>query len=305
MPRAKPTPPAKPQSKGSPSQQAPAKDLPEVVSPLWLLKAIGFTILGALVCGYITLCLLFYQGQWQLILHPQRTTQPLNTLAGLPAEEIHFDTAETGLPQLSGVLLPAASPSRYAAYTVLYLRGGDASLAQSPDDARNLSVLHTLGLNLFAFDYRGYGQSSPIHPTQQRMADDAAAALRYLREARSIPEDHILLFGSGAGASLATALAIRNPSVPALILTSPGLDPLSIALADPRVRSLPVRLLFKERFPLNSLATLPTPKLLISYPTPPSTFQSAATPRTTLELPQPDSAALTQATSRFLDQTLH
>jgi pimeloyl-ACP methyl ester carboxylesterase len=304
MPRPKPAPTAKPYPPRLKSQPAPTRNLVEVVNPLWLLKAIGFTILGALVCGYITLCLLFYQGQWQLILHPQRTDQPLNTLASLPAEEVHFDTAESGLPQLSGAYLPAAAATRYSGFTVLYLRGGDSSLVRSPQDAQNLTILHALGLNLFAFDYRGFGQSAPIHPSQLRMAEDATAALRYLRDARAIPEEHIVLFGSGVGSALATQLAIQNPSIPALILDAPGPDPLSIALADPRVRSLPVRFLFKERFSLHPLATLPTPKLLISYPAAPPAFLSAATPKTTLELPQPDKAALQAGISRFLDQTL-
>jgi pimeloyl-ACP methyl ester carboxylesterase len=303
MPRSKPARPASPPAR-KPTPPSPSQNLVEVVHPLWLLKAIGFTILGALVCGYITLCLLFYQGQWQLVLHPHRNSQPLNILAQLPADEIHFDTAESGLPQLSGAYLPATTTTRYSGYTVLYLRGGDDSLARSPQDAQNVSVLHSLGLNLFAFDYRGYGQSAPIHPSQTRMTEDANAALRYLRDARAIPEDHILLFGSGVGASLASHLAAQNLTIPAVILTDPGPAPLSTALADPRVRSLPVRFLFNQRFPLDPLATLHTPKLLISDPTPPAAFRSAATPRITLELPQPDAAALEAAISRFLDQTL-
>ena len=47
---------------------------PEAVHPLWLVKALAAVLLAAVLCGYLTLCLLFYQGQWQLVLHPSRDT---------------------------------------------------------------------------------------------------------------------------------------------------------------------------------------------------------------------------------------
>jgi pimeloyl-ACP methyl ester carboxylesterase len=285
-------------------QQPPAPV--EVVNPIWLLKAIGVVAVAALVCGYITLCLLFYQGQWQLILHPTWTTHPLTGLPGLPAEPVHFDAAESGTPRLSGLWIPAPPLSRYPNLTVLYLRGGDASLAQSPNDAKSIALLHNLGLNLFAFDYRGYGQSEATRPNQSRMTEDAAHALQYLNESRQIPNGKIILYGNGVGSSLATKLAASHGDIPALILDSPGPDPIQTALADPRVSALPVRLLFHEDFSLASLATLKTPKLLISYPAPvssmPAAFRAAADPKTTLELPPNDAATLPGSMARFLDQ---
>jgi pimeloyl-ACP methyl ester carboxylesterase len=296
--------PPKKTDRPAPSQPPPATL--EVVHPLWLLKAMGLVIVAALVCGYITLCLLFYQGQWQLILHPTRTTQPLTGLGGMTADAVHFDAAETGMPRLSGLWIPAPAITRYPRLTVLYLRSGDASLAQSPVDARNLRILHDLGLSVFAFDYRGYGQSDPTRPNQARMTEDAAHALQYLNESRHIPDSGIVLYGSGLGASLAMGLAVAHADIPALILDSPGPAPVATALADPRVSALPVRLLFHEEFPLAPLADLKTPKLLISHPdakTPMRTeFRGAADPKTTVELPPDDAAALPASIARFLDQ---
>src|SRR5260370_20433127 len=51
MPRATPKP-------AKQSSQSSAQ--PEAVNHLWLIKAVAFTILAALLCGYLTLCLLFY-----------------------------------------------------------------------------------------------------------------------------------------------------------------------------------------------------------------------------------------------------
>jgi uncharacterized protein len=250
-------------------------------------------ILAALICGYATLCFLFYQGQWQLILHPIHSSAPL------PANLFKFGADETGLPQLTGIWTPAPE-GRYANLTILYLRGGDGSL---DDSAVALSILHDLGINVFAFDYRGYGHSVDAHPNQLRMTQDAETALQYLTTSRAIPEKQIILYGIGLGAGLATHLAATHLAIPALILDSPAADPLDIALNDPRTKLLPVHYLFHDRFPLaEPLATLKTPKLLLSPGTKNPAFTGAANPKITIELPTSSTALYTQSIARFLDQ---
>src|SRR5258705_8925106 len=81
-----PRPTSKPARPTSRQPTAP----PDVVSPIWLVKAIVLTIVAALLCGYLTLCLLFYQGQWQLVLHPSRTSASPVSIAGIPYELIRF-----------------------------------------------------------------------------------------------------------------------------------------------------------------------------------------------------------------------
>jgi|GEM_PF-741649 len=283
-------------SKNTPRQYPPRPpaSAPEVVDPAWLLKAIGVMILAALLCGYATLCLLFYQGQWQLILHPTHSSTPL------PTNLFKFGADETGLPQLTGIWTSAAEGSRYANLTILYLRGGDGSL---DDSTAALATLHDLGINIFAFDYRGYGHSVDAHPNQLRMIQDAETALQYLTTSRAIPEKQIIPYGIGLGTSLATHLAATHPAIPALILDSPARDPLDIALNDPRTKLLPVHYLFHDRFPLaEPLATLKIPKLLLSPNATNPAFTSAANPKITVELPTPSTALYTQSIARFLDQ---
>ena len=290
-----PTPTSK-TSKNTPRQYPPRPpaSAPEVVDPAWLLKAIGIMILAALICGYATLCFLFYQGQWQLILHPTRSSTPL------PANLFKFGADETGLPQLTGAWTPATPGSRYANLTILYLRGGDGSL---DDSTAALATLHDLGINVFAFDYRGYGHSVGTHPNQLHMTQDAETALQYLITSRAIPEKQIIPYGIGLGASLATHLAITHSALPAIILDSPALDPLQIALNDPRTKLLPVRSLFHDRFPLaEPLATLKTPKLLLSPGVTNPAFTSGASPKITVELPTSSTALYQQSITRFLDQ---
>jgi pimeloyl-ACP methyl ester carboxylesterase len=277
---------------------------PEVVDPRWLLKAFVGTILAAIFCGYLTLCTLFYFGQWQLVLHPARTTASQSPVAITKSDLIRFAPDESAVPQLTGWWIPAAPGGRYATTTILYLRSGDGSLA---DSSAALNTLHSLGINIFAFDYRGYGQSAPTHPTQLNMTQDAEAAWQYLALSRAIPADHIVPYGIGVGTSIAALLAATHPAIPALILEAPRADLLDTALQDPRTQMVPARLLFHETFPLAApLAHLSTPKLLLSLGAISPAFNAAGEPKLTAELTanptlisQP---AYIQTLIRFLDQ---
>jgi pimeloyl-ACP methyl ester carboxylesterase len=287
---------------------------PEVVDPRWLLKALGLILLLALICGYLTLCVLFYQGQWQLVLHPSRSTPAPSAIAGTPIVPVHFGIDESATPQLTGWWLPAAPDSRYPAATVLYLPNGDGSLADS-DAPIALAALHTVGINVFAFDYRGYGESAALHPNQLRMQQDAAFAWQYLAASRHLAPSQIVLFGTGVGAALATQLAAQHPQAPALLLKAPRPDLLDLVRADLRAKLLPVRLLFHDRFEIApTLSTLPTPKLLIvsgqaghSDQQTATLYRSAANPKFSVYLsasPADNPAMLQQAFIRFFDQYL-
>jgi uncharacterized protein len=309
-----PPPKSKPSSKKSAPQPAKRRNpflIPsetEDVNPLWLVKSIAAIICLSLVCGYLTLCVYFYLGQGQLVLHPSRTSK-LST----PGETLHFAPDDSAIPQLTGIWVPADPGARYANLTLLCLPSGDGSRT---DLDPTLQTLHSLGLNLFAIDYRGYGQSAPHHPNQSSMTEDAANAWQYLSVSRGIPAARILVYGTGVGASLATQLAAQYPEIPALILESPKGDLLDAILHDPRSNGVPVRLLFHDRFPLSApLSTLKTPKILISYgPTghAPDVFRAAADPKNTVELTiegttyTADSIKVIylQNLNRFLDQYL-
>jgi pimeloyl-ACP methyl ester carboxylesterase len=295
--------PSMPRPTSKPSKRTTQPNPPDVVSPIWLVKAIVVTIVAALFCGYLTFCLLFYQGQWQLVLHPTRTAANPASIAGAPYELIRFGPDESATPQLTGWWIPSDPGGRYAHLTILFLADGNDSLA---DSIPTLASLHNLGINVFAFDYRGYGQSAAARPSQQSMTHDSDSAWQYLTTSRAISPQHIVPYGTGVGTSLATRLAADHATIPALILDSPRADLLDVARRDPRATLIPVRLLFHERFPLaESLATLRTPKLLLSRTTSPDqTFHTASDPKLTVELASPSAVLYNQSLTRFLDQYL-
>jgi uncharacterized protein len=277
----------------------------EDIDPRWLIKAGGICVLVALLCGYLTLCWLFSQGQWQLVLHPTRTATSQPPVPG--SELIHFAPDETATPQLAGWSIPAAPNARYAHTTILFLPAGDGSLA---DNTSLLATLHDLGLNIFAIDYRGYGQSAATHPSQLNMTEDTESAYRYLTVSLHLKTTQIVPYGIGVGTSLAVQLAAAHPEIPAIILESPHADLLETVRHDSRSNLLPVGLLFHEDFPLATpLSTIHTPKLLLSSDEKSPAFKTAADPKITVEFnpasPQPKAqAARTESITRFLDQYL-
>ena len=290
-----------PRPTSKPTKRTPQPAPPDVVSPIWLVKAIALTIVTALLCGYLTFCLLFYQGQWQLVLHPTRIAASPISISGVPYELIRFGPDESATPQLTGWWIPSDPGGRYSHLTALFLCDGNGSLA---DSIPTLASLHNLGINVFAFDYRGYGQSAAVRPNQQTMTRDVDSAWQYLTTSRAIPAQQIVPYGTGTGASLATHLAATHNTVPALILDSPRTDLLDAAVRDPRAKLVPVRLLFHERFPLaEPLSTLHTPKLLLSRSASPNpAFRTASNPKLSIELASPSALLYNQGITRFLDQ---
>lgn len=303
--------PPKPQASKSaapPNGKAP----PQVVDPAWLIKALVLSLVAAVVCGYATICFLYYQGGWQLLLHPSHTLDQMPTSAKLAYTDVHFDSSETGQPRLTGWWVPAESAdgmaARYSAFTVLYLHDGSGSLSAT---VPVLAQLHRVGLNVFAIDYRGFGASdASVHPSERRMNEDAEAAFNYLTATRHIPAEDIIPYGIGLGASLAANLALSHSTLPAAILDNPDPDPRATAAAQTS-RLIPSRLLLGKPFDIRQeIAQLATPKLLIAggpnakadVTRLQDAFKQAASPSFVVTLPPGDNESYQTTLRRFLDQ---
>jgi uncharacterized protein len=240
-----------------PGWKSPLAPQQPLASARWILGALAATLLLAVLCVYVTFCLLFWQGQWQLVFQPSSTITDTPASAGLNYDPIRFDATETGVLQLDGWWIPADNPR----YTLLFLHDGAGSLSNT---VPQLQTLHQLGINIFAFDYRGFGKSAALHPSQTSTYEDADAAWRYLTDTRHLAPSSIILDGAGLGAAIAAETARRHPQTPALILENPRPPILETLQFDARTQLMPVRLLFHDRFdPTRTLAGLRTPKLLL------------------------------------------
>jgi len=227
----------------------PPKSAPPTISGKWLLGALAIALLAALLCAWGSLCLLFWQGSWQLLYHPAPAVTRTPANVNLPFESIGFATAASGEPQLRGWWIPAEPEARL---TVIFLHGETGNLG---DTVSALASLHESGVNVFAIDYRGYGQSHFEHPSEKRWLEDAESALRYLTGTRHIPTSSIALIGRDLGANLALEVASAHPDLAGGILEQPKESPTAAIFNDARSHLVPAHLLVRDRWDTKAAAS--------------------------------------------------
>jgi hypothetical protein len=295
---------------------------PAALSIGWLVKWIVAVIVAALVCVYLTMCLLFYQGQWQLLFHPSRIVDRTPASIGLKYDNVRFDADETGHLQLAGWWIPAEANAKYEHATMLLCHDNVGSVS---DTLGLVSQLHSLGINLFTFDYHGFGSSDWAKPSESLIYTDTNAAVEYLTQTRHIDPAQLALYGEGMGAAACADASAARP-VAAVILENPLASLLPIVLTETQTRFVPIRLLLRDRMELDPSLQARTPKLLIKLLTPPpdkvtgrptpamnyssdvhSLFLEAADPKMYWEEPPPTadrSTRFSAVLSRFLDEYL-
>jgi hypothetical protein len=240
-------------------------------------------VLAAALCAWGALCFLFAQGSWQLLYHPAAAITRTPAASNLSFEAVAFAPDNSGIPQLSGWWIPADPNARYDRFTVLYLHSQDGNLSTSVDD---LALLHSIGVNVFAFDYRGYGLSRPARPSEAHWLEDAGSALTYVTQTRHVPPNTILVAGKALGANLALELAAAHPDLAGSILDQPLDAPMNAVFNDPRAALVPAHLLVRDRYETDTAASaLRIPALWFNIPTlkfeinrSPVTSQSALKP---------------------------
>ena len=82
-----------------------------------------------------------------------------------------------------------------------------------------LYELQTLGYNVFAFDYRGFGRNRG-RPSEVGLYEDGIAAYRYLTEQRGVPPSRVILAGRSLGTAVAVELATHVSSAGLLLLST-------------------------------------------------------------------------------------
>ena len=83
---------------------------------------------------------------------------------------------------------------------------------------QQLKQLWTLGYNVFAFDYRGFGESSGT-ATEQGLYEDAAAAYAHLVRTEGVSPSRIILSGRSLGSAVAVDLASKVDSAGVLLFS--------------------------------------------------------------------------------------
>ena len=131
-----------------------------------------------------------YLQQPSLILFPYATLGQTPEEWGLAYEDVFLDTEE-GV-RLHGWYIPRQG----AKQTLLFFHGNADNISHR---GASVEIFHRLGLNIFIFDYRGYGKSQG-KPDENGLYQDARAAWRYLTDERGFDQQDIILFGRSLGA---------------------------------------------------------------------------------------------------------
>jgi fermentation-respiration switch protein FrsA (DUF1100 family) len=132
--------------------------------------------------------------------------------------------------------------------TWLWFHGNGGNISHRVDEMA--LIQQRLGVNLFIFDYQGYGRSEG-RPTEQGTYRDARAALEYLQNRPDVAADRIVYFGRSLGAAVAVELATSQPPL-GMVLVSPFTSVGDMARLT--IRLLPVHWLVENRY--DSLARI-------------------------------------------------
>jgi alpha-beta hydrolase superfamily lysophospholipase len=132
---------------------------------------------------------------------------------------------------------------------VLYLHGARWNLTGS---VTRIERWRSLGFSVLAVDYRGFGQSSDVAPTEAFAYEDAEAAWDYL--AALVPGRQRFIVGHSLGGAIAAELARRRPEASGLVLEA-TFTSVRDMIDQSAWGFLPVGLMLTQEF--DTLATLP------------------------------------------------
>ncbi len=169
----------------------------------------GIWVVVAVAGAYIIFAGLLFIFQSHFVYYPERILVADPGSIGLNFENVSFETSDR--VELSGWFIPSPGASG----VILFCHGNAGNISHRLE---SVQMFHRLGLDVFIFDYRGYGQSKG-KPTEQGTYKDVEAAWRYLIETRQVNPDQIVVFGRSLGGAIASWLAQTHPPG-ALILES-------------------------------------------------------------------------------------
>lgn len=152
-----------------------------------------------LVIGFIAFILFVRYLEQKTLFVPSKTIYNTPQSRKLVFEDIYFPS---GPYKINGWFV-AASPK---SPTLVYCHGNAGNIADRLD---KIEMFHKIGVNVFIFDYRGYGHSQG-RPTEKGMYEDARAAYDYLLTRTDIDKNKIIGYGTSLGGSVAIDLAVQR-----------------------------------------------------------------------------------------------
>jgi pimeloyl-ACP methyl ester carboxylesterase len=216
-------------------------------------------VILSILVTYIVIVLMFGALQRSLIYLPTREARIEPREAGLPRGQTHTVTVSVNDQlELRGwhVLADGRSAENRDECDQELAAGRRVALYYSGNAANRryrvseFSVLTSLGVDVFIFDYRGYGDNSGS-PSEETLAADARATWNYVTQVRKVRPDRVILYGESLGGAVAVRLAAElceADNAPAGLILRSTFSSLVDAGAH-HYPWLPVRWALVDRFP--------------------------------------------------------
>ena len=187
----------------------------------------------------------------RFIFHPDHVTDRDPSHIGLRFEDLFF-TTQDGI-RLHGWFIPHPG----AGATLVWFHGNAGNIS---DRLLNIKLVHDrIKINIFIFDYRGYGRSEGTI-SEKGTYFDGEAAIKYLL-GRDDAAARLILFGRSLGAAVAAEMATRFKTL-GLILESPFVSIPEMARAI--FPSLPIAWLLRTRYDtMEKVRLVKTPILVL------------------------------------------
>jgi alpha-beta hydrolase superfamily lysophospholipase len=192
--------------------------------------------------------------QGELIFRPTRDAWWGYDASRHPVDERTIPVGHNG-DRIDAWWLPAADPHAPA---ILYLHGARWNLTGS---VTRIDRWRQLGFSVLAVDYRGFGKSTDVAPTEERSYEDAEAAWAYL--ARLAPGRPRFIVGHSLGGAIAVEVARRHPEASGLVLEA-TFTSVRDMISESAWGFLPVGLILNQQFDaLSKIGAVRMPVLVV------------------------------------------
>jgi hypothetical protein len=187
------------------------------------------------------------------VFFPSRGLGLSPSVMGLAFEDVYFKTRDN--VTLNGWFLK----NPQALSTIIFAHGNAGNMS---DRLFRIKFFYDLGLNVFIFDYRGYGKSEG-RPSEAGIYLDAQSAYDYLQSRRDVNMKNIILYGASIGGAVVIDLATHRNAALLVVESSITNAQDMTKIFYPFVPSFFLSLKFDS---VNKVRTLSVPKLFIHGP---------------------------------------
>jgi pimeloyl-ACP methyl ester carboxylesterase len=230
---------------GDGAAAAPARHFGRQVAA-FLAFVLGTALIGG--CAYLS------ERQGELIFRPTREAWSGYDRYSRGFTEQWIPVGHEG-HKLNGWWLPADHPDAPA---LLYLHGARWNLTGS---VTRIERWRQLGFSVLAVDYRGFGKSSDVAPTEAYAYEDAEAAWDAMGKLAAGHKRYIV--GHSLGGAIAAELARRHPEADGLVLEATFTSVNDMIEQSPW-SFLPVGLILTQRFDtLSKMAEIRMPVIVV------------------------------------------